>query len=1166
MLKLEAIEPGLQVNGLVSGHIAKIVAVEKVGTDALQVFFTSDLGPSAQQLYRSNEAELSVAEAHLPWTFDAPSDEFKLALEAMRIKLGYLFDPMMAVHSSNVIPLPHQISAVYENMLPKQPLRYVLADDPGAGKTIMAGLLIKELVMRGDAKRILVVSPGSLVEQWQSELQEKFTLDFKIFSREAQEQSVSGNFFVDESFVVARVDQLARAEDIQEKLSQTEWDLVIIDEAHKLSAHWFGRELKRTQRYELGELLGRIGRHLLLMTATPHNGKDEDFQLWLQLLDPDRFYGVKGEDGSRIRVDESIMRRMVKEQLLKFDGTRLFPPRKADTVKYCLSPSEYELYMAVTTYVVEEMNRAERLTSKARNCVGFALTMLQRRLASSPEAIYQSLARRHERLLSRIDEIKAGRGTTTALPDLGDDFDEDDYTPEELERIANQVLDAQTAAKTLPELQKEVEVLSGLVARAKSIRDSGHDAKWDRLSELLQSPEMRDKDGHRRKLIIFTEHKDSLNYLEKRIQGVLGDPHGVTTIHGGTNREHRREVQEEFNNNPAVQVLIATDAAGEGVNLHRSCSLMVNYDMPWNPCRLEQRFGRIHRIGQTEMCHLWNLVSPDTREGQVFERLLEKVKEQEKVFHGQVFDILGAAFDEVSLKDMLLKAIREGQSDEAKNWMKVKVESALNTEHLKDIIRRNSLLDQTMTPDMVYRIKDEMEKAEARKLQPCFVRSFFLEGLRQMGGEARPRQKGRYEIPHVPPRIVSAAHEINARRPVATRYSAICFEKDLIRPEGLQPAEFLHAGHPLVASVTKLVLEDKAKYLKPGTVMVDPNDEGTEPSMLFLIDHSVVAGEKKTVLSRRLQFVRMGTDGTFTYAGWAPHLDLDVATPEALEIAKKVKLLPWLGGDIESKAQTYSTDRVVKPHYEEIKARQLDKLAKLHESIRAQLVKAIGFYQKKYVEFSAQAKANGPSTTAAANAEQMRRKAEELANRLREREKAIEDARNVISLPPIVQGGILVIPKGMLAARADGTSVGQVAADAEARKRIELAAMNAVIAAEKALGNTVIDVSAEKCGWDLTSRYPLKADGTQSHEDRHIEVKGRAKGATNVTMTRNEICYAINQKDKFILALVIVDGDKTEGPFYIRNIWENELNFGVANENYEIADLMTKAEEPKDTV
>lgn len=317
MLKLEEIEPGLQVNGLVSGHIAKIVAVEKVGTDALQVFFTSDLGPSAQQLYRSNEAELSVAEAHLPWTFDAPSDEFKLALEAMRIKLGYLFDPMMAVHSSNVIPLPHQISAVYENMLPKQPLRYVLADDPGAGKTIMAGLLIKELVMRGDVKRILVVSPGSLVEQWQSELQEKFTLDFKIFSREAQEQSVSGNFFVDESFVVARVDQLARAEDIQEKLSQTEWDLVIIDEAHKLSAHWFGRELKRTQRYELGELLGRIGRHLLLMTATPHNGKDEDFQLWLQLLDPDRFYGVKGEDGSRIRVDESIMRRMVRRQQLR---------------------------------------------------------------------------------------------------------------------------------------------------------------------------------------------------------------------------------------------------------------------------------------------------------------------------------------------------------------------------------------------------------------------------------------------------------------------------------------------------------------------------------------------------------------------------------------------------------------------------------------------------------------------------------------------------------------------------------------------------------------------------------------------------------------------------------------------------------------------------------
>ena len=270
---------------------------------------------------------------------DASGEEFKLALEAYRISMAHLFDPMMAIHTSNVEPLPHQISAVYEVMLPHQPLRFILADDPGAGKTIMAGLFIRELMMRADAKRILIVSPGSLTEQWQDELQEKFGTAFDLFSREKQEQCVTGNYFAEQERIICRLDQLSRNVDYQDLLRNTRWDLIIVDEAHKLSANYFGNKINKTKRFLLGELLGSLTRHFLLMTATPHNGKEEDFQLFLSLLDSDRFYG-KFRDGAQ-KVDVSdIMRRMVKEKLLRFDGTRLFPERRAYTANYDLSKAE----------------------------------------------------------------------------------------------------------------------------------------------------------------------------------------------------------------------------------------------------------------------------------------------------------------------------------------------------------------------------------------------------------------------------------------------------------------------------------------------------------------------------------------------------------------------------------------------------------------------------------------------------------------------------------------------------------------------------------------------------------------------------------------------------------------------------------------------------------
>ncbi|MGI4332756.1 DEAD/DEAH box helicase, partial [Klebsiella pneumoniae] len=714
MLKLEEIKKDAQIRGIIEGQVVRVVTVEPIGEHALTVYYKDSQGTLAERmLFRSDEINLAMATAGRPWSFDAPGREFKLGLEAYRISQAALFDPMMAVNMANVDPLPHQISAVYEYMLPKQPLRYVLADDPGAGKTIMAGLLISELLLRADARRVMVVSPGSLTEQWQDELFEKFGLQFDIFSKEKQEQCVTGNYFAETDRLICRLDQLSRSEELQEKLQNTDWDLIIVDEAHKLSANYFGNKINKTKRFTLGELLGSICRHFLLMTATPHNGKEEDFQVWMSLLDSDRFYGKFREGAHKVDITD-MMRRMVKEELLTFDGTPLFPERRAYTANYELSPLEASLYEQVTTYVREEMNRADKLDNKKKNTVGFALTQLQRRLASSPEAIYQSLKRRRNRLKDKLDEMKlmargqkakrSGEAETLekykvsksiVLPDDWDELDED-LSAEEYELYSEEVADQATAAETIFELEAEINSLRELENQALVLVQSGNDKKWEELSRLLQdSPEMINRDGERRKLIIFTEHKDTLNYLRQRVSDLLGQPQAVRVIYGGTNRDERRKIQTEFRSDPTVLILIATDAAGEGVNL-QNANLMVNYDLPWNPNRLEQRFGRIHRIGQKEVCHLWNIVANETREGAVFQKLFEKLEIEKSALGGKVFDILGEAFDNVSLKDLLIEAIRYGEDPATRAKMDQVIEGALDSEHLKEILRRNALVESHM--------------------------------------------------------------------------------------------------------------------------------------------------------------------------------------------------------------------------------------------------------------------------------------------------------------------------------------------------------------------------------------------------------------------------------------------------------------------------------------
>ena len=1173
MLKLEQIQKNAAISGLEPRQVVRIVTTEPVGDNALTVYYkTADGTLRERMLFRTDEANLSLAESGRPWAFDAPGDAFKLAAEAYRINLAHLFDPMMAVHTSNVEPLPHQITAVYESMLPRQPLRYVLADDPGAGKTIMAGLFIRELLMRADAKRVLIVAPGSLVEQWQDEMFEKFGLSFTLFSREQVEQSRSGNPFDDFDLLIARVDQLARSEDLQEKLMLTQWDLVVVDEAHKLSASYFGNKVNKTKRFLLGETLGAITRHFLLMTATPHNGKEEDFQLFMSLLDADRFYGKFRDGAHKVDVTD-LMRRMVKEDMLRFDGTRLFPERRAYTVNYKLSDPEAALYAAVTDYVKTEFARADQLADGGRKgTVGFALTALQRRLASSPEAIYQSLKRRRNKLKRSVEDEKLRqRGQALAetlngsngLPeDIWDSAD--DLPSEDYEALEERLVDQATASQTIPELEAEIIILEGLEEQARQVVHSGQDRKWDELSRLLQdTPEMHDDAGRQRKLIIFTEHRDTLNYLAVKIRGLIGSEEAVVMIHGGVKREERRKVQELFRNDPTARVLIATDAAGEGVNL-QNANLMVNYDLPWNPNRLEQRFGRIHRIGQTEVCHLWNMVASETREGDVFQRLFEKLEVERAALGGRVFDILGEVFEEKSLKDLLIEAIRYGADPEVRARLLKKIEGALDTDHLENIIKRNALCEEVMDEKRLFAVKEEMEKAEARKLQPFFIRAFFNQAFASLGGELRPREPGRFEITNVPAIIRERDRQITGRDrrnadPVLRRYERVCFEKQYVRVTdrvGAPMASLLHPGHPLMQSVTDIVLEQHRNKLKQGAVLVDPSDLGLAPKVMFIIDHRVLEGQDPSrVASRRMQFVEIDAAGTTINAGWAPHLDLEPLDASDMALIHDVLASPWIAKDLEHAALAHAGSHLVPEHFDEVRSRREKSVDKTLNAVHERLVKEINFWSDRYIKLQDDLAAGKDVRLTLEN---VRRTIDDLTARRESREKELLAMRHVVSATPVVLGGALVIPAGLLMQRKGvPAEQGGWSADAAARARVEQMAMRAVMEAERALGHDVIDVSAQKCGWDVTSQ-PKPVDGRLT-TSRHIEVKGRVKGQSTITVTRNEILYGLNQADKFILAIVLVDGDRHEGPFYVRQPFTQEPDWAETSKNLDLGQLLAKA-------
>ena len=1192
MSKLEDLLPNTAVRGVVRDSVVTVVTVQWFGSDCLELTYKTPTGKVANELlYRDAEPRIEVVELGRPWSFDGDGTLFRLVSEAHRIHLAHLFDPVLAVHTSLVEPLPHQITAVYESMLPRQPLRFLLADDPGAGKTIMAGLLMKELIARGDLQRCLVVCPGSLAEQWQDELDRRFHLPFEILTNDKLEAARTGNWFLENNFVIARLDKLSRNEDVQAKLAAPDgfWDLIICDEAHKLSASFFSGEVKPTKRYKLGQLLGGLTRHFLLMTATPHNGKEADFQLFMALLDGDRFEG-RFRDGVHKADVSDLMRRMVKENLLKFDGSPLFPPRIAYTVAYQLSDGEAQLYKEVTDYVREEFNRAEALQNDKRaGTVGFALTILQRRLASSPEAIYQSLRRRRERLEKRLRELEImQRGAAVAamsgarLLDEDDIEDLEDAPDDEVMEAEEEILDQATAARTIDELKAEIAILHRLEHLAQAVRRNGEDRKWRELAQLLteiftraavvdriadgpaktrvHEEVERPTPSPTQKLVIFTEHRDTLSYLLERITTLLGRAAAVVTIHGGMGREERMKAQEAFRHDPDVQVLLATDAAGEGINLQRA-HLMVNYDLPWNPNRIEQRFGRIHRIGQTKVCHLWNLVADKTREGDVYRTLLDKLEEARKALGGQVFDVLGRLeFDGKPLRELLIAAIRSDDSPEMRERMTRIVADAVNPKQIEDLLEERALAHDSMDASRVRRVREDMERADARRLQPHYIESFFIEAFQQLGGTVRQREPRRYEVTHVPAPVRNRDRLIGRREVIVPRYERIAFEKNLVSPDGLPPAAFVCPGHPLLDATLDLTLERHRDLLRRGTVLVDERDPGDTPRVLFYLEHSVQdASTKRTgerrVVSRRMLYVEIDAAGTTRHLHYAPYLDyrpLKTEEPSATAVLERPESA-WITRELEQKAQGHAIATLVPEHLAEVRGPRLEWIAKTRDAVKDRLTKEINHWDHRAAQLRLQEQAG--KANARVNSQEARRRADDLQGRMQNRLERLDLEAQISALPPVVIGGVVVVPMGLLA-KMSGTprsmATGPVDTQASAAR-----ARAVIMDLERSLGYDPVDREAEKLGYDIESRV------TDTGKLRFIEVKGRVTGAATITVTRNEIMYSINKPDDFILAIVEYLDETSHRVHYVRRPFEREPDFHVTSVNYDYAELIARGEQPR---
>jgi Protein NO VEIN, C-terminal len=585
---------------------------------------------------------------------------------------------------------------------------------------------------------------------------------------------------------------------------------------------------------------------------------------------------------------------------------------------------------------------------------------------------------------------------------------------------------------------------------------------------------------------------------------------------------------------------------------------MVNYDLPWNPNRLEQRFGRIHRIGQTEVCHLWNLVAAETREGEVFHRLLEKIAEEREALGGQVFDILGKLFQDRSLRELLIEAIRYGEQPDVKARLLKAVENAAAREHIQALLEERALVRDALDASEVRRIREDMERAEARRLQPHFIRSFFLEAFRHLGGTLREREPKRYEVSHVPATIRSRDRQIGWGNVVLQRYERIAFDKDQISVQGKPLAGFVCPGHPLLDATSDLVLERHRHLLRQGAVLVDPTDAGQEPRALFYLEHEIQDGHTdreghRRAVSKQLQFVELTRNGAVRSAGYAPYLDYRPLEEAERGTLEPILSDPWIRSELEAQAISYAIGHLVSGHLHEVRERKETLAQKAMVAVRDRLTKEINYWDHRANVLADEERAG--RVNARLNSMKARQRADELQARLERRLQELEQERQLSARPPVVIGGALVVPIGLI-----DRLRGKVTAPdtfARERERVERLAMEAVMEAERRLERLPRDVHQENLGYDIESAIP----GTGRL--LFLEVKGRVAGARTVTVTKNEILTGLNKPDEFILAVVLVDEDKGRPSVYVRRPFQREPDFGVTSVNYELEELLAPGDAPR---
>jgi SNF2 family DNA or RNA helicase len=805
-LNFDDLKPGKIIEGPKWPQPVEIKKVEVFGND---IHIIGSMGTSGihVDVILSNDELTNISLKTINCDFSSEPWKVFLGLEAIRYRFASEYDPWLAMNTSKVDPLPHQIEAVYGVVLRMPRIRFLLAHDPGAGKTIMAGLIIKEMKLRNLVNRILIVVPGHLKDQWRRELKEKFEETFMVADRGATNALYGQNIWSHQNQLITSID-FAKREEILPSLDSSQFDLIVIDEAHKMAAYRYNDRITKTDRYQLGEVLSNNTEHLLFLTATPHKGDTENFRLFLDLLQPGFFATAEMLEESIEKNENTLFLRRIKEDMKDFDGKPLFLPRHVLTPSYDLSRPERELYRKVTEYVRNQYNRA--LSSEKKRNIGFALIILQRRLASSCFALWKSLTRRRDRLKELLEDFEKSKKSTPKIFD----FEETEEMSEEERWQQESIWETLSIAENREELEREIQTLEDLIKETKNVIDQEVEVKLQKLKETMTLLEQK---SINKKILIFTESKDTLEYLEKRIKSWGYD---VNHIHGGMNLEERVEAEKIFKTE--TQVMVATEAAGEGINL-QFCHLMINYDIPWNPNRLEQRMGRVHRYGQKFEVFVYNLLAQDTIEGRIFKRLFEKLEEiKAKMGSDKVYDIIGEIYRDKDLAVLLAEAA-VGARTEAEIFATLEIK--VNEDYIKKI--KENLGDTLATKHIDFtRIKEERQKARENKLIPEYTAEFFKKAFTKAEGKIRERSRGLYAIDSIPYQIRKIAESDEFRKSfghILKAYPKITFAKE-VGPED-QDSEFLTFGHPLFEAVLEWINRSFSSELQKGAEFKDPNGQ-----------------------------------------------------------------------------------------------------------------------------------------------------------------------------------------------------------------------------------------------------------------------------------------------------------------------------------------------------